>query len=158
MVSGGDGRMRRIKNFLAQAFRTFFSEASFRIMIFFLMAISALAAVVHGSEGKYFPEMLDDINKVMWLGIVLGYSYSREAIEKKSELQDTYIKSLEAYKTLSDDQVKALKELVQAHKDQCENLETLVEDHKKLAALNDKIIKKNEIIIEQYKSSKESRF
>lgn len=150
--------MEKIKNFLAQAFRTFFSEASFRIMIFFLMAICALAAVSHGAEGKYFPEMLNDINWVMWLGIILGYSYTREEIQKKSDLQETYIKSLEDYKTLSDDQVKALKDLVQAYKDRCENLESLVEDHKKLAALNDKIIKKNEKIIEQYKSHKDSRF
>lgn len=147
-----------IKNLLSKAFRIFFSEASFRIMIFFLMAICALAAVSHGAEGKYFPEMLNDINWVMWLGIILAYSYSREWVQKKSDLQDTYIKSLEDYKTLSDDQVKALKELVEAYKNRCENLESLVEEHKKLAKLNDKIIKKNEKIIEEYKSHKDSRF
>jgi hypothetical protein len=150
--------MEKIKNPLVQGLKIIFSEASFRIMIFFLIFICVLAAVAHGAEGKYFPEMLEDINWIMWLGIVLGYSYSRGEIQKKSEIQDTYIKSLEDYKTLSDDQVKALKDLVQAYKDRCENLETLVEDHKKLAALNDKIIKKNEKIIDQYKSSKESRF
>ena len=158
MVQGGDGLMEKIKNPLVQGLKIIFSEASFRIMIFFLMAISALAAVVHGAEGKYFPEMLDDINWIMWLGIVLGYSYTREGIQKKSDLQGTYIEGLEAYKTLSDDQVKSLKDLVEAYKERCEGLEALIEDHKKLAALNDKIIKKNEAIIEQYKSSKESRF
>ena len=150
--------MEKIKNPLVQGLRIIFSEASFRIMIFFLIAISALAAVVHGSEGKYFPEMLDDINWIMWLGIVLGYSYTKEAIEKKSEIQEEYIEGLEAYKTLSDDRVKSLKELVEAYKNRCEGLEALVEDHKKLAKLNEKIIKENEKIIEEYKSHKDSRF
>jgi len=150
--------MEKIKNLLAQAFRTFFSEASFRIMIFFLIVISVLAAVGHGIEGNYYPGVINSLNWVMWLGIVLAYSYTREEIQKKSDLQEIYIKSLEDYKTLSDDQVKALKDLVQVYKDRCENLETLVEDHKKLAKMNDKIIKNNEKIIEQYKSSKESRF
>lgn len=150
--------MEKIKNFLSKVFGALFSEGAFRIFIFFLIFICVLAAVSHGAEGKYFPEMLNDINLVMWLGIVLAYSYTREMIQMKSDVQETYIKSLEDYKTLSDDQVKALKDLVQAYKDRCENLESLVEEHKKLAKLNDKIIKKNEKIIEEYKSHKDSRF
>ena len=150
--------MEKIKNLLVRGLGIIFSEGAFRVMVLFLICLSILAAVGHGIEGNYYPGMINSLNWVMWLVIVLAYSYTREGIQKKSDLQETYIKSLEDYKTLSDDQVKSLKDLVEAYKERCEGLEALVEDHKKLAKLNDKIIKKNEIIIEQYKSSKESRF
>ena len=150
--------MEKIKNLLVRGLGIIFSEGAFRVMVLFLICLSILAAVGHGIEGNYYPGMINSLNWVMWLVIVLAYSYTREGIQKKSDLQETYIKSLEDYKTLSDDQVKSLKDLVEAYKERCEGLEALVEDHKKLAKLNDKIIKKNEIIIDQYKSSKESRF
>ena len=133
------------------------SPTAVKIVCCILILASAISAASEGIEGNY-SEMHNHINWVIWISLVVGLVITVERRNEEIEFKDSYIKHLEEYKVLTDGHIESLKELIESYKDRCQGLEEQVENYKKLTKMSEKIIKKNEEIIEQYKSNKPSRF
>ena len=122
-----------------------------------LIAVSAINAIDYWVEGKY-KDMHNSLNWVLWIGNTIVLMVLLRRRDEEIEVKDSYTKSLEEYKVLTDEHIVGLKEMIEAYKNRCQGLEEQVENYKKLTEINENIIKKNEEIIEQYKSNKPSRF
>lgn len=115
-----------------------------------LIVMSIISAVGYGMDGMY-KDMHNSINWILWIGNTILMVVIMGRQESEIEVKDSYIKSLEEYKTLADDHTVSLKEMYQAQKDYSTGLEGHIEEYKKLNDINEKII-------EEYKNAKPSRF
>ena len=144
-------------NIITKIFSTLFSEGAFRIYCYFLILISAILAVDTGIKGEY-SKMQNHINWVLWVGLVIFYSLSRELQEVRAKAYKEYSEALEGsieeYKEL----VNLYKEKDVAQKQLISKLEEMREGQEKEIALLKKTQKASDKIIEQYKNNKESRF
>jgi len=142
---------------LKKIFNTIFSERAFRIYCYFLIFISAILAVDTGIKGDY-SKMQNHINWVLWVGLVVMYSISREYQEIKTKSYKHYSESLERHAAEFNELVNLYKEKDVAQKQLISKLEEMREGHEKEIALLKKLQKASDKIIEQYKNNKESRF
>jgi hypothetical protein len=115
-----------------------------------LTAVSVINAIDYGMGGKY-KDMHSSINWALWIGNTIVLMVLLRRRDEEIEVKDSYIKSLEEYKTLTDEHIVGLKELYQAQKSYSTGLEGHIEEYKKLNVINEKII-------EEYKNAKPSRF
>ena len=115
-----------------------------------LIVMCIISAVGYGMDGKY-KDMHNSINWILWIGntIVMAVLLKKQGSE--IEVKDSYIKSLETYKTLSDDHAVSMKDLYQAQKEYSKGLEGQIDEYKELTADYSKLV-------EQYKNAKPSRF
>ena len=121
-----------------------------KIICYTLIGLCALASIDDWINGRW-SEMHNHINWTLWIGITVMLITIVERQTKEIEVKDSYIKSLEEYKTLTDEHIVSLKELYQAQKSYSTGLEGHIEEYKKLNVINEKII-------EEYKNAKPSRF
>ena len=122
-----------------------------------LIVMSIISAVGYGMDGMY-KDMHNSINWILWIGNTILMVVIMGRQESEIEVKDSYIKSLEEYKTLSDDHAVSMKDLYQAQKDYSTGLEEQIENYKKITADYQKLNDVNEKIIEDYKNAKPSRF
>jgi hypothetical protein len=121
-----------------------------KIICYTLIGLCALTSIDDWINGRW-SEMHNHINWTLWIGITVMLLTIVERQTKEIDVKDSYIKSLEEYKTLSDDYAVSLKEMYQVQKDYSTGLEGHIEEYKKLNDINEKII-------EEYKNHKPSRF
>ena len=115
-----------------------------------LTAVSVINAIDYGVGGKY-KDMHSSLNWALWIGNTIVLMVLLRRRDEEIEVKDSYIKSLEEYKTLTDEHIVSLKDLYQAQKSYSTGLEGHIEEYKKLNVINEKII-------EEYKNAKPSRF
>lgn len=144
-------------NILKKIFNIIFSEGAFRIYCYFLILISVILAIDTGIKGEY-SKMMNHINWVLWVGLVVMYSISREYQEIKTEGYKHYSESLERHAAEFNELVNLYKEKDVFQKQLISKLEELREGQEKEIQLLKKAQKASDKIIEQYKNKKESRF
>lgn len=137
-------------NTLKKIFNTIFSEGAFRVYCYFLIFISIVLAVDTGIKGDY-SKMHNHINWVIWIGLVVMYSLSREYEEIKAKNYKHYSEALEEH-------IEAGKALIKTQEEKSDLQKELIEGLEKEIALLKKTQKASDKIIEQYKNNKESRF
>lgn len=144
-------------NIIKKIFSTLFSEGAFRIYCYFLILISAILAIDTGIKGEY-SKMQNHINWVLWVGLVIFYSLSRELQEVRAKAYKEYSEALEG-------SIEEYKEIVNLYKEKdvvqkqfISKLEEMREGQEKEIALLKKTQKASDKIIDQYKNKKESRF
>ena len=144
-------------NVIKKIFSTLFSEGAFRIYCYFLILISAILAIDTGIKGEY-SKMQNHINWVLWVGLVIFYSLSRELQEVRAKAYKEYSEALEG-------SIEEYKEIVNLYKEKdvvqkqfISKLEEMREGQEKEIALLKKTQKASDKIIDQYKNKKESRF
>jgi len=158
-------------NTIKKIFNTLFSEGAFRIYCYFLLFVSALLAIDTWIKGDY-SKMQNHIIGVIWIGLVIYYSITRE-------YKETEVKSYKEYTNALETGVKELNELVDVykekdslqkqliakHEERTKELEHRIDLHEQLQTVSEEEIgllkkaqKASDKIIEQYKNNKESRF
>lgn len=115
-----------------------------------LIVLSIISAIDYGVNEKY-KDMHNSLNWVLWIGNTIVMMLVMRRQEAEIEVKDTYIKSLEEYRTLSDDHAVSLKEMYQTQKEYSTGLEEQIKDYQKLTKDYGKLV-------EQYKNAKPSRF
>ena len=144
-------------NTLKKIFNTIFSEGAFRVYCYFLIFISIVLAVDTGIKGDYL-KMQNHINWVIWVGLVVMYSLSREHEEIKAKSYKHYSEALEEHVESAKSLIKTQEEKSELQKELIDKYEKCVEGLEKEIVLLKKTQKASDKIIEQYKSNKESRF
>ena len=144
-------------NTLKKIFNTIFSEGAFRVYCYFLIFISIVLAVDTGIKGDY-SKMHNHLNWVIWIGLVVMYSLSREYEEIKAKSYKHYSEALEEHIEAGKSLIKTQEEKSDLQKELIDKYEKCVEGLEKEIALLKKTQKASDKIIEQYKNNKESRF
>ena len=121
-----------------------------KIICYTLIGLCALASIDDWINGRW-SEMHNHINWTLWIGSTVMLITIVERQTKEIDVKDSYIESLEGYKTLTDEHIESLKELIKAHKAHSTSLEKGIEICKEINVVNEKII-------EEYKNAKPSRF
>jgi len=121
-----------------------------KIICYTLIGLCALASIDDWINGRW-SEMHNHINWTLWIGSTVMLITIVERQTKEIDVKDSYIESLEEYKTLTDEHIESLKELIKAHKAHSTSLEEGIEICKEINVVNEKII-------EEYKNTKPSRF
>lgn len=133
-------------NSIKKIFSTLFSEGAFRIYCYFLILISAILAIDTGIKGEY-SKMQNHINWVLWVGLVIFYSFSREFQKLRVRAYRDYCDHLEelveSSKTLiktQDEKSDLQKELIGRYEKYIEGLEKEIRFLKELQRTSDEII------------------
>ena len=121
-----------------------------KIICYTLIGLCALVSIDDWINGRW-SEMHNHINWTLWIGSTVMLLTIVERQTKEIDVKDSYIESLEEYKTLTDEHIESLKELIKAHKAHSTSLEEGIEICKEINVVNEKII-------EEYKNAKPSRF
>lgn len=144
-------------NTLKKIFNAIFSEGAFRVYCYFLIFISIVLAVDTGIKGDY-SKMHNHLNWVIWIGLVVMYSLSREYEEIKAKSYKHYSEALEEHIEAGKALIKTQEEKSDLQKELIDKYEKCVEGLEKEISLLKKTQKASDKIIEQYKNNKESRF
>lgn len=119
--------MERFKKFLGNLLS---GEKVFRFLCFLLIGMSILLAVDSGIKGEY-KVMHNHLNWVLWIFIVVLYSFRAEYQEMRSKTYLEYIGKMEEYRESSESYIKSLREKSDLQNQLIKSLESEIEEMEK---------------------------